>query len=221
MDEQKENDNISIKVTLVGSSGVGKTCITQRFTKNEFDEYNNSTSGANYIKKEIIIDNKKIMLDIWDTAGQEKFHSLGRHFYKNSHIIIIIYDITNKSTFDEIQNFWYNDVIEQGEKYKVIGIVGNKIDLYDREGVEEFDENIVKNFINSIEKRNDTEIVSMKVSAKTGVNIRTLFEKLIEVYLKKEFNYFVEKETLVKGNTFKVKNSKKKKKKEKKCCQEN
>ena len=186
MSEETEENNISIKVAMVGSSGVGKTCITERFTKNEFDETIQTTSGANYLKKEMFMDNKKIMLDIWDTAGQEKFHSLGRHFYKNSHIIILVYDLTNRESFDDIKNYWYNDIIENGEKYKVIGIVGNKIDLYDNKGVDEFDDQIVKDFVKSKSDEKETKIVSMKVSAKTGVNIKSLFEKLIKEYLKKE-----------------------------------
>ena len=209
MSEEKEENYISIKITMVGSSGVGKTCITERFTKNEFDETMQTTSGANYLKKEIFIDNKKIMLDIWDTAGQEKFHSLGRHFYKNSHIIILVYDLTNRESFDDIKNYWYNDIIENGEKYKVIGIVGNKIDLYDNKGVDEFDDQIVKDFVKSKSDEKETKIVSMKVSAKTGVNIKSLFEKLIKEYLKKEFNYLIRQETLQSVGSFNI--SKKKK----------
>ena len=217
MSEETEENNISIKVAMVGSSGVGKTCITERFTKNEFDETIQTTSGANYLKKEMFMDNKKIMLDIWDTAGQEKFHSLGRHFYKNSHIIIMVYDLTNRESFDDIQNYWYNDIIENGEKYKVIGIVGNKIDLYDNKGVDEFDDQIVKDFVKSKSDEKETKIVSMKVSAKTGVNIKSLFEKLIKEYLKKEFNYLIRQGTLQSAGSFNI--SKKKKQKKQNCCE--
>ena len=209
MSEETEENNISIKVAMVGSSGVGKTCITERFTKNEFDETIQTTSGANYLKKEMFMDNKKIMLDIWDTAGQEKFHSLGRHFYKNSHIIILVYDLTNRESFDDIKNYWYNDIIENGEKYKVIGIVGNKIDLYDNKGVDEFDDQIVKDFVKSKSDEKETKIVSMKVSAKTGVNIKSLFEKLIKEYLKKEFNYLIRQETLQSVGSFNIRKKKK------------
>ena len=220
MIEEKDENSISIKVTLVGSSGVGKTCIAERYTQNEFVENNNSTSGANYLKKEINIKDKKIMLDIWDTAGQEKFHSLGRHFYKNSNIIIIVYDITNKESFEDIKNYWYKDIMENGEKYKVIGIVGNKIDLYDNDAYKEFDDSIVKDFLNSINDKKETKIINMKVSAKTGVNIKSLFEKLIEEYLKKEFNSFIKQESLKKGHSFKVEEIEKKEN-EKLCCSKN
>ena len=217
MSEETEENNISIKVAMVGSSGVGKTCITERFTKNEFDETIQTTSGANYLKKEMFMDNKKIMLDIWDTAGQEKFRSLGRHFYKNSHIIILVYDLTNRESFDDIKNYWYNDIIENGEKYKVIGIVGNKIDLYDNKGVDEFDDQIVKDFVKSKSDEKETKIVSMKVSAKTGVNIKSLFEKLIKEYLKKEFNYLIRQGTLQSAGSFNIR--KKKKQKKQNCCE--
>ena len=143
--------------------------------------------------------------------------SQGRHFYKNSHIIILVYDLTNRESFDDIKNYWYNDIIENGEKYKVIGIVGNKIDLYDNKGVDEFDDQIVKDFVKSKSDEKETKIVSMKVSAKTGVNIKSLFEKLIKEYLKKEFNYSIRQGTLQSAGSFNI--SKKKKQKKQNCCE--
>ena len=115
MNDFQDKDSISIKVTMIGSVGVGKSCIIDRFTKDTFDSLNKSTIGANYYKKELNIYDKNITLDIWDTAGQEKFHSMGRHFYKNSNIIVIVYDITNINSFEDIKNYWYNDVKEHGE----------------------------------------------------------------------------------------------------------
>lgn len=203
-DNNEDEESISIKVTMVGSVGVGKSCIVDRYTRNIYSPSSKSTVGANYYKKELVVNKKNVLLDIWDTAGQEKFHSMGRHFYKNSNIVVIVYDITNIQTFEDIKNYWYNDVKENGEIYKVIGIVGNKMDLYDNEGIKEIDENIIKDFIGKISVDKDSKFVDMKVSAKTGVNIKNLFDKLVEEYLQKEFNFLVRQETIKRGTTFKM-----------------
>ena len=160
MDVNNEEEvTISIKVTMVGSVGVGKTSIVNRYTKNIYEPESKSTVGANYCKKELVINKKIVLLDIWDTAGQEKFHSMGRHFYKNSNIVVIVYDITNITTFEDIKNYWYNDIKENGEIYKVIGIVGNKMDLYDNEGIQESNgENSIINGDNFIVMRNNNNV---------------------------------------------------------------
>ena len=219
MSDKKEVKNkeelISIKVTMVGNVGVGKTCIVKRLVKNEYDESGKSTVGANYSKYEIYLDNKKIILDIWDTAGQEKFRSMGRHFYKNSNIVVIVYDITKKESFDDIKTFWYDNIKENAEKYKVIGIVGNKYDLFDKEGVEIIDDNVVKEFVDKIKSDEDSKIISMNVSALNGYNIKMLFNDLVKQYLEKEFNILIQNNILEKGNTV---NLGKNKEKKNKCC---
>ena len=213
--EEEKKESISIKVTMIGDVGVGKTCIVNRFINDEFDSSETSTTGANYSKLDLFINNKKINLDVWDTAGQEKFRSIGRHFYKNSNIIVIVYDATKKETFEDIKNYWYNDVKENAERYKVIGIVGNKIDLYDKEGIEEVDDDIVQTFIDQIKNDKDSRIVEMKVSAKSGINIKNLFNEMIKQYLDKEFNILINNEYSKQGKNVKLKKGKKKKEK---CC---
>ena len=107
------NDEIC-KVILVGESGVGKTCIIKRFIKNEFNKDCTSTLGANYASK-IINYNEyktKLQFDIWDTAGQEKFRGLATIFYKDAQIAILVYDIASRKSFEEIKNFWYEQVKE-------------------------------------------------------------------------------------------------------------
>ena len=212
------NENINIKLAIIGSVGVGKSSIINRFIKDEFDTKINSTLGAKYSKKNMIINDKNITLDIWDTAGQEKFHSMGRHFYANSHIIIIVYDITNKTSFEDIKTHWYNDILEYAEKYKVLGFVGNKYDLYDNQDIEEIDDNTIKDFIDAISWENDNPIINMKVSAKTGVNVSRLFQKLVYKYLEKEYHILIKNETFQRSDSFNLSETKIKKKDTKKCC---
>ena len=215
-EKEEEEEEVRIKVTCIGSEGVGKSSIIKSYIKGSFDLDNASTCGADYYKKELKINNRKILLDIWDTAGQEKFHSVGRQFYRNSYIIIMVYDMTNIKSFEEIKNYWINDVLEHGEKYKIIALVGNKIDLYDAKGMDEIDEKIIKQFLDNISKNNkDCIFINERVSAKKNENIKSLFDKLIQEYFGKEFNQKINGKILEDGQSFKIQ---KKKKTKKKCC---
>ena len=206
--EENIEDIIEIKVTIIGSPGAGKTCIIKNYVNGVFEEFNTSTSGVDYYKKVEYMDNKKIILKIWDTAGQEKFYSMAQYFYRNSFIIIIVYDVTNIKSFEDIKKHWMKDIMEKGEKYKIIALVGNKIDLYDVEGVEEIDGNIVKEFIDKISSNNNKncKFISERVSEKKNINIKLLFEKLLNEYFDKEFNQKVTQKIMEDGISFKVKN---------------
>ena len=113
MDEEENQNIINIfKLDLVGESGVGKTCIINRYIKDIFlDE--GSTSFASYSEKILNLEGcgeKCIKFHIWDTAGQEKYRSIGKLFYNGANAAVLVYDITNEKSFDEIKNFWYNEV---------------------------------------------------------------------------------------------------------------
>ena len=204
-------ENMDLKVTLLGSSGVGKTCIIQRYTEGEFNENSQATSGASYSQKEIKIGDKRIKLDLWDTAGQEKYRSLGRQFYKDAFIVCLVYDITSLNSFTDLQNKWYNDLKTYGEKYTVIAVVGNKSDCYEKEEVQE-DE--ARNYAKSIGAK------FMLTSAKLGTNIDILFDNLIREYLGPEFLKKVEEIKKNKGEISIVDNESFTRQihKNKKCC---
>ena len=127
------------KVVLLGDSGVGKTCIISRYISGQFDENSATTNGASYASKQVDYANlkKSVILDIWDTAGQEKYKSLTKFFYKDAAVAILVYDITRKESYENIKNYWYQQIQENGDKNLVLGIVGNKSDLYEVEAVSE------------------------------------------------------------------------------------
>ena len=107
------------KVVLVGESGVGKTCIIARFINNTFEENLISTTGASYAGKTMTFEEyggKSIKFEIWDTAGQEKYRSLTKIFYKDAGAAILVYDITRKESFEEIQKYWINQIKEFAPK---------------------------------------------------------------------------------------------------------
>ena len=103
-------DSNAIKAVLVGETGVGKTCIIERLCFNKYTNNPAATLGAANVEKILNYGKEKLVLDIWDTAGQETYRSLNRIFYKNAKIVVLVYDITRKQTFDEIENYWCNQV---------------------------------------------------------------------------------------------------------------
>ena len=207
MEEEKGD---SVKITLLGNSGVGKTCIITRYTEGSFEQNKASTSGASYSQKHLVIENKEITLDVWDTAGQEKYRSLGRHFYKDAYIVCLVYDITNLESFQTLKKKWYNDLKTYGEKYSIVAVVGNKSDCYENEKVPEEEAREYAKSINAI---------FMLTSAKTGENIDLLFENLTRKYLGPDFIKKVQEMKQDKGETTKItKESTTKNIKNKKCC---
>ena len=106
------NNNLKIfKICLVGESGVGKTCIINRFVKNEFTIDESPTLAASYAQKNVKLDDDTIIrFHIWDTAGQEEYRSIAKIFYKDAKAAILVYDITNQKSFDEIKNYWYEQI---------------------------------------------------------------------------------------------------------------
>jgi small GTP-binding protein len=115
----EDDEAQTCKVVLLGESGVGKTCIIARFINNTFEENLISTTGASYAGKTMTFDEyggKSIRFEIWDTAGQEKYRSLTKIFYKDAGAAILVYDITRKESFEEIQKYWFNQIKDHAPK---------------------------------------------------------------------------------------------------------
>ena len=181
-DDQSESDmDESIKVVLIGESGVGKTSIISQFTKGLFNPDIMSTNGATFStkKKEYKDENKTLSFEIWDTAGQEKYRSLAKMFFKDAAVALIVYDITSKKSFDEIKNYWMNLVKENGPKKVIMYIVGNKYDLLEHEAVKEEE---------AREYARNEKVSFWLTSAKDSTGIDELFDEIGKKYLEPDFN---------------------------------
>ena len=168
------------KVVLIGESGVGKTCIISRYISGTFDSNTTSTNGASYCSKNVKYENlgKNLLLDIWDTAGQEKYKSLTKFFYKDAAVAILVYDITRRESFDSIRDYWYGQVQENGSKNIVLGIAGNKCDLYENEAVPEQE---AREFADKI------GAIFELTSAQNNTGINELFQNVGNKYLDPNF----------------------------------
>ena len=102
MNEESGNNNL--KIVLVGEAGVGKTSIITQFIDNYFEEDLQASTGASFSAKNLVFDNgEKLRVEIWDTAGQERYRSLSKIFFQNSGAVVFVFDITRKSSFEEIK----------------------------------------------------------------------------------------------------------------------
>ena len=134
--KEDEKDLIPLKITLVGNSSVGKSSLINQFVNKIFVQTPIVTIGCDKFSRTEIINEQKIQLNLWDTAGQERFRSLSPMFLKNSNIVVLVYDITNENSFEELQNYWLN-MVKQNTQDIILGIVANKSDLYEEEKVSE------------------------------------------------------------------------------------
>ena len=110
-----EENSKSCKIVLLGESGVGKTSIIDRFINDKFEDEGISTITASFVDKTMTFEEfqgKSVKFEIWDTAGQEKYRSLNKIFYENAGAAILVYDITDKQSFEELKNYWYQQIKE-------------------------------------------------------------------------------------------------------------
>lgn len=165
------NEDISLKILILGNIAVGKTSFLYRYVEEYFPESYLSTIGVDMKNKIIKKKNTNIKLNIWDTCGQERFRSLTKTFIQGTDGIIFLYDITNKESFTNIK-YWLLDSQKLNPNFKKI-IVGNKIDLQDRIIQTEKMEKYCK----------ENNIIGMEASAKTGVNVSEAFDTLINLII--------------------------------------
>ena len=156
-----DNYDLTLKILIVGDSGVGKTNFILRFLNNEFNQNYMSTAGIDLKSGSIIIKNKKIRIQIWDTAGQEKYKAITKNLFLKVMGALIVYDITNENSFYNLQS-WVSMVKEECGKHMKIVIVGNKSDLDSKRAIS-------KEEVLNYAKEQKVEYI--ETSSKTGENI--------------------------------------------------
>ena len=159
-----ESSEITLKIALIGPSAVGKTSIIQRFYKNTFVQLNPTINGS-CVKKDVVLATQTITLEIWDTAGQEKYRSLGPLFFRDALLCIAVFDATSEESYSQIPEF-IGDYKDCGENGKIF-ICANKIDDVDIDNCPLIDK------AKQYSKENDYGFYL--TSAKTGQGVDELF----------------------------------------------
>ena len=167
------------KLILVGETNVGKTSLLRQYVDHLFSEEKVTTIGYDTMHKELELPEGKISLQIWDTCGQEQFRTVNQLFVKNSKMALLVYDITNYKTFEELKNFWYSYVTSAVGKEIIFGIAGNKSDLYENEQVKVSDAQQFANEIGAVFK---------ETTAKNYEAITSLIEEMSSKYIQQSSN---------------------------------
>ena len=200
----KEDNDINenqIKIMILGNSAVGKTSFIIKCTEDCFQEVYLSTIGIDYKEKEVIIEGKKYKILLYDTTGQERFKSLAINLIKDADGVMLMYDITNRESFNSIIDWIKNIEERKGENFPTI-ILGNKVDNEDiRKVSKEEGEKVAEG----------NDISFFEISNKTGVNVNEALLAFI-----KEILSFKKKNVFLKTQTISIKSLKTKKKKN--CC---
>lgn len=165
------------KIILIGNSGVGKSCIINRYMKQVFDENHKCTIGVDFLMKTIEIDNKTVKLQVWDTAGQEKYRSMSSSYYRGANVAFVVFDLTARASFDALPG-WIETYYKNGpENQKNIILIGNKKDLVEQREVTQEEAELFSQTNN---------MIYFETSAKEGENIEYVFhyaaKKLLEFY---------------------------------------
>ena len=159
------NFHYLFKYIIIGDSAVGKSNLLLQYAHNKFNDDYQATIGVEFGAKNITVNNKIYRIQIWDTAGQENFRSITRAYYKNSVCAMVVYDITNKDTFNNVQT-WIEDCKNQSPKTIFMVLVGNKNDLEDKRQVK---------YEDGMELANKNGMMFYETSAKSGFNVEEIF----------------------------------------------
>ena len=165
------NEDCVYKVLLLGDTTVGKTCFLLKYTDKIFQDVHITTIGLDYrLKTMTLKSGKNVKLQIWDTAGQDRFKAITKNYYKGANGIILVYDVTNTKTYDNIKT-WISQIREEATPNVVIYLCGNKIDMKDYRSVStEEGQKLSQEF----------GLPFNETSAKDGININETFEDLVE-----------------------------------------
>ncbi|KAJ1038368.1 hypothetical protein NDA14_004600 [Ustilago hordei] len=158
------------KLVFLGEQSVGKTSLITRFMYDTFDNTYQATIGIDFLSKTMYLEDRTVRLQLWDTAGQERFRSLIPSYIRDSSVAVVVYDITNRASFQNTSK-WVDDVRAERGNDVIIVLVGNKTDLSDKRQVTT-DE--------AEKKAQEFNVMFIETSAKAGHNVKVLFKKIAQ-----------------------------------------
>ncbi|XP_076064503.1 ras-related protein Rab-18-like [Oratosquilla oratoria] len=160
----------TLKILIIGESGVGKSSLLLRFTEDTFDPEQSATIGVDFKVKTIMVDGNKTKLAIWDTAGQERFRTLTPSYYRGAQGVILVYDVCNRNSFTKL-DMWLNELDTYSTKTDIVKmLVGNKIDKEKREVSRE----------EGLKFARRHSMLFIEASAKTRDGVQCAFEELVQ-----------------------------------------
>ena len=182
MSDDEEEISTELKVVLLGESGVGKSSIIKQYVTHTFDPEIHSSISSKYISKEVKIEdiNKGVKFNLWDTAGQEKYRSLAKIFYKDALIIVFVYSVDDRESFDTLKDYWYKEVKNNCLSNVIFGVIGNKNDLYNISKIKDEE---------AIEWADSIGAIFQSTSAKSNSGIDLLFFNLAKKFFDPSYNY--------------------------------
>ena len=158
---------------FLGDQSVGKSSLISRYVYDTFDDSANPTIGVDFVVKSVYSGDKTYKIHFWDTAGQERFKSLIPSYIKDCQVAILVYDVTKKSSFENVK-MWYDSIVSERGDDIILGLLGNKIDLEDRE-------------VTTQEGFKEAEKIGalfQECSAKTGHHLASFFKLILETLIK-------------------------------------
>ena len=167
-----------IKVVLVGNSAVGKSSLMMRFADDQFKETYLNTIGVDFRFKTIKVDGARVKVQIWDTAGQEKFRTITSTYYKGADSVVLVYDMTNEKSFKEIENYWVDEIKQHIDDIGSFMVIGNKSDLASKKCVD--------TEMASQLKIGKAPTLFFECSAKEDTNVHKAFEEMARAFIKKK-----------------------------------
>jgi len=168
--------DLKFKVVLAGDSGVGKTSLLLRFAEDEFSE--SAPENVDFKEKIVRVDGKRVLVEVYDTAGQERYRTLTTKYFRDALGVLIVYDISNEETFKKSLRQWVSHIERYGPMDITQILIGNKVDL-ESEGNRQVDSDDAREFANNY------KMGFMETSAKKATNVDKAFETLVRSILKK------------------------------------
>ena len=180
MKDKINNYDMIFKIIIIGDSNVGKTNILNKYLRDEFDPNSKPTIGVEFATKQFTIEDNIIKTQIWDTAGQERYRSITTSFYKGARGCLLVYDITKKVSFENVDR-WISDIKSSAEQNLSIILIGNKCDLENQRVVSKEE---------AEEKSQLYNMAFMETSALNGTNLERAFNELIDNVYKNNHQLF-------------------------------